>query len=82
MCFAEHLLLLLAGLFCTSVTQRAVGCSNLHAAACAASQVSIADVVAGETLERDNFKSAEEARDFGLIDEVMEKRPVEAPIGT
>ena len=39
-------------------------------------------MVAGETLERDSFKSAEEARDFGLIDEVMEKRPIEAPVGT
>ena len=39
-------------------------------------------VVAGETLERDTFKSAAEARDFGLIDEVIEKRPVEAPVGT
>lgn len=44
--------------------------------------ICIAIVLAGETLERDTFKSAEEARDFGLIDEVMEKRPVEAPVGT
>lgn len=36
----------------------------------------------GETLERDTFKSALEARDFGLIDEVIEKRPIEAPVGT
>lgn len=39
-------------------------------------------MVAADTLERDSFKSAEEAREFGLIDEVMEKRPIEAPIGT
>jgi ATP-dependent Clp protease protease subunit len=26
--------------------------------------------------ERDNFKSAEEARDYGLIDEVLSKREV------
>eukprot|EP00891_Asterochloris_glomerata_P002988 jgi/Astpho2/2988/fgenesh1_pm.00051_%23_8_t len=34
------------------------------------------------TLERDTFKSAEEARDFGLIDDVIEKRPVPPPNNT
>ena len=29
-----------------------------------------------ETLERDTFQSAAEARDFGLLDEVIAKRPV------
>ena len=29
-----------------------------------------------EAMERDNFMSAEEAKKFGLIDEVVEKRPV------
>jgi ATP-dependent Clp protease protease subunit len=27
-------------------------------------------------LERDSYMSAEEARDFGLVDHVVEKRPV------
>jgi ATP-dependent Clp protease protease subunit len=27
--------------------------------------------------ERDNFKSAEEARDYGLIDEVLSKREIQ-----
>ena len=30
-----------------------------------------------DALERDNFMSAEKAREFGLIDQVMAKRPVE-----
>ena len=34
------------------------------------------------TLERDTFKSAEEAREFGLIDNVIEKRPVPPPSNT
>ena len=34
------------------------------------------------TLERDTFKSAEEARKFGLIDNVIEKRPVPLPNNT
>ena len=29
-------------------------------------------------LERDNFMTAEQARDFGLIDQVIERRPEEA----
>jgi ATP-dependent Clp protease, protease subunit len=29
-------------------------------------------------MERDNFMSAAEAKDFGLIDEVMDQRPVPA----
>jgi ATP-dependent Clp protease protease subunit len=29
-----------------------------------------------EALERDNFMSAEQAREFGLIDKIVEKRPV------
>ena len=33
-----------------------------------------------ETLERDTFKSASEARDFGLIDEVIDKRPMDQPV--
>jgi len=33
-----------------------------------------------ETLERDTFKSASEARDFGLIDEVIDKRPLDQPV--
>ena len=32
------------------------------------------DVIARDT-ERDNFKSAEAARDYGLIDQVLERRP-------
>ncbi len=28
-----------------------------------------------EALERDNFMSAEEAKDWGLIDEIVENRP-------
>ena len=35
---------------------------------------------AAETLERDTFKSASEAQQFGLIDEVIEKRPVDQPV--
>lgn len=35
---------------------------------------------AAETLERDTFKSASEARDFGLIDEVIDKRPLDQPV--
>lgn len=30
----------------------------------------------GETLERDTFFSADEAKAFGLIDEVVTRRPV------
>lgn len=33
------------------------------------------------TLERDHFLSAQEARAFGLVDEVVDKRPV-APAGS
>jgi ATP-dependent Clp protease protease subunit len=29
-------------------------------------------------LERDSYMSAEEARDFGLVDHVVEKRPLPA----
>ncbi|MEN1926241.1 ATP-dependent Clp endopeptidase proteolytic subunit ClpP [Luteimonas sp. MJ293] len=35
------------------------------------------DTIASDT-ERDNFKSAEAARDYGLIDEVLERRPDES----
>jgi len=28
-----------------------------------------------DALERDNFMTAEQAKDFGLIDKVLEKRP-------
>ncbi len=35
---------------------------------------------AAETLERDTFKSASESRDFGLIDEVIDKRPLDQPV--
>jgi len=28
-----------------------------------------------DALERDNFMSAEQAKDFGLIDKILEKRP-------
>ena len=31
-----------------------------------------------KAMERDNFMSASEAKDFGLIDEVMDQRP--APV--
>jgi ATP-dependent Clp protease, protease subunit len=31
-----------------------------------------------KAMERDNFMSASEAKDFGLIDEVMDQRPVPA----
>ena len=34
------------------------------------------DTIAAAT-ERDNFKSAEAARDYGLVDEVLERRPDE-----
>jgi ATP-dependent Clp protease protease subunit len=30
------------------------------------------------TLDRDHFMSAQEAKDFGLVDQVLEKRPEEA----
>lgn len=36
---------------------------------------------AEDTLERDTFKSAAEAKDFGLIDDVVETRPKEEPVG-
>lgn len=35
----------------------------------------IPTVSAGEVLERDFFMSAAEARDFGIVDEVIEQRP-------
>jgi ATP-dependent Clp protease protease subunit len=35
------------------------------------------DTIARDT-ERDNFKSAEAARDYGLVDEVLERRPEES----
>ena len=35
------------------------------------------DVIARDT-ERDNFKSAEAARDYGLVDEVLSRRPEES----
>jgi ATP-dependent Clp protease protease subunit len=35
------------------------------------------DVIARDT-ERDNFKSAEAARDYGLVDEVLVRRPDES----
>jgi len=35
------------------------------------------DTIATDT-ERDNFKSAEAARDYGLVDEVLERRPEES----
>ena len=38
-------------------------------------------VAAETTLERDTFKSAAEAKDFGLIDEVVQIRPKEEPVG-
>jgi len=28
-----------------------------------------------ESVERDHFMSAEQARDFGILDEVIQKRP-------
>ena len=31
-----------------------------------------------EALERDNFMTAEGAKAFGIVDQVMEKRPVDA----
>ena len=30
-----------------------------------------------EALERDNFMTADGAKDFGIVDQVMDKRPVE-----
>jgi len=33
-----------------------------------------------DALERDTFLTAEAARDFGLIDKVIEKRPEEMPV--
>jgi ATP-dependent Clp protease, protease subunit len=35
-----------------------------------------------DALERDTFLTAEMAKDFGLVDEVIDKRPVEDPAGT
>ena len=35
------------------------------------------DVIARDT-ERDNFKSAEAAREYGLVDEVLVRRPDES----
>jgi ATP-dependent Clp protease protease subunit len=32
-----------------------------------------------DALERDTFMTADMAKDFGLIDKVIEKRPVEEP---
>jgi ATP-dependent Clp protease protease subunit len=32
-----------------------------------------------DALERDTFLTAEMAKDFGLVDEVIDKRPVEDP---
>src|SRR5262249_14237646 len=34
-----------------------------------------------DALERDTFLTAEMAKDFGLVDEVIDKRPVEGPAG-
>jgi ATP-dependent Clp protease protease subunit len=34
-----------------------------------------------DALERDTFMTADMAKDFGLIDKVIEKRPVEDPEG-
>ena len=34
---------------------------------------------AEQLLDRDTFKSADEARDFGLLDEVIEQRPAPPP---
>ena len=33
-----------------------------------------------EALERDNFMDADGAKDFGLVDQVLEKRPEEVPV--
>ena len=35
-----------------------------------------------EALERDNFMTAEMARDFGIVDKVIDKRAEEAPAKT
>jgi ATP-dependent Clp protease, protease subunit len=34
-----------------------------------------------DALERDTFLTAEMAKDFGLVDEVIDKRPVQNPAG-
>jgi ATP-dependent Clp protease protease subunit len=34
-----------------------------------------------DALERDTFLTAEMAKDFGLVDEVIDKRPVQNPVG-
>ncbi len=34
-----------------------------------------------DALERDTFLTAERAKDFGLVDEVIDKRPVQGPAG-
>jgi ATP-dependent Clp protease protease subunit len=35
--------------------------------------------VVEDALERDKFLTAEGARDFGIVDKVIDKRPEEAP---
>jgi len=32
------------------------------------------------TLDRDHFMSAEESKNFGIVDHVIEKRPEESPV--
>lgn len=53
----------------------------LHSLSDTSTVTTSADLIAEDTLERDTFKSAAEAKDFGLIDVVVETRPKEEPVG-
>ena len=58
----------------TSLTVCGILWASTTVAAANASHDLIA-CVAARALDRDNFKSAEEAREWGLIDEVIDRRP-------
>ena len=53
-----------------------------YLAGCLPARADMLPAAAEATLERDTFKSATEAREFGLIDDVIEKRPVPPPNNT
>ena len=67
--------------------------STLYCSFCGKSQHEVRKLIAGPTvficdecvelaLERDNFMTAEAAREFGIIDEVLVKRPEPGGIPT
>ena len=58
------------------------GFPPIYLAGCLRKPANDMPAAAEATLERDTFKSAEEAREFGLIDDVIEKRPVPPPNNT